>query len=150
MHPQQLSGAGIERHHGAPRSGCGIKHAVHHERVRCAEERIAVGQSLRHELHPDDRAAARAVVHDDGSSPPLAQLLRPEAAHDIEAATGRDPDHDPYRLLRIVSRPLLRMGQRCGTRRNSKRGSDRITTHESRPTLFKETTRITPPARGYS
>ena len=77
-----------------------------------------IRRGLHYELHRDHRAASGTVVHDDGLAPPFAQLLGAEAGHGIEAAAGRDTDHDPHRLggIRLRQRWLARRQKAKGKR----------------------------------
>jgi len=83
-----------------------------------------IRRGLHYELHRDHRAASGTVVHDDGLAPPFAQLLGPEAGHGIEAAAGRDADHDPHRLGWISSRLALAMRRARG---NGEHGAEQTT-----------------------
>src|SRR5882672_2563129 len=83
------------------------------------DEVVAVGSGAGDELRADQRARAGTVLHHEGLPRLLAQLLRKDAPHQIEAAARSGGNDDAHRARRVVLR------ERRGERREGGQGAAR-------------------------
>src|SRR6266853_1141974 len=83
------------------------------------DEVVAVGSGAGDELRSDQRARAGTVLHHEGLPRLLAELLRKDAPHQIEAAARGGRDDDAHRTRRVV------LGRRQGERREGGQGATR-------------------------
>jgi hypothetical protein len=72
------------------------------EAARRVEERVAVSRGADHRLGPDDAGGSGAVLDHELLPPALAELLRQQTRHHIDAAAGRHRHDDAHRPVRIV------------------------------------------------
>jgi hypothetical protein len=79
--------------------------------ARRAEQRIAVGRGLRHELGRDHAGRTRAVVHDELLAERFRQALRERPDQYINGAAGGKAHQYAHRLGRIVLRLRSRQEQ---------------------------------------
>ena len=86
----------------------------HRPRRRHDQDRVAVGLGLRHQVHRDAAAAARAVFDHEGLAGIGGEPLGDRARSNVGAAARRKPDDDPHRL----GGPVL--GE-CASRHHAKR-----------------------------
>src|SRR5437588_374828 len=70
--------------------------------VRAEEEVVAIARSCEHVLRRDLPAGAGAVLDHDALPEALAEALGDVARRQIGRPTGREADHEAYRLLRIL------------------------------------------------
>src|SRR5712664_1293657 len=81
------------------------------------DEVVAVGSGAGDELRADQRARAGTVLNHEGLPRLLAQLLRKDAPHQIEAAARGGGNDDAHRARRVI------LGKRRGERRESGQGA---------------------------
>jgi len=79
--------------------------------ARRVEERIAVGGRGDHGPGPDDSGCARAVLDYEVLAPALAERLRQQAGHDVDAAPCRDRHDDAHEPIGIIGLREARIHQ---------------------------------------
>ena len=95
-----------------------LQGANQHQRIGCAEDRIAIGRRLRAEIDRYCRAGAGTIVDDDRLTPFFAQHLCSSAGNSIVPRARRYADDDAYRALRIIGWFVLRNAGNCRAREN--------------------------------
>ena len=68
---------------------------------RRVEQRRAVGGRSDHRLAADDAGGARPVLDHELLMQALAEILREQPRHHVDAAAGGNRNHDLYRLVRV-------------------------------------------------
>jgi hypothetical protein len=113
----------------------GLAHVRQHRQrgVRCEQEGVAVGRSLRRRLRADHAAGAAAVLDDELLAEGLGQLLRPGTADEVGGSPRRVGQDQLDRLVRPALGLCRGFGREACGQRGTRETQELTTSHAVLP-----------------